>query len=70
MRGQCSRLPTRRTVAACRTQLLDRLDPQAVHRQALNDQRARIDVLGRGRGLLQRSDFGVSPALATTAISS
>lgn len=45
----------------CRARLLEILDPQSVHRQALEDQQKRIDELGGAEAILARGDFGFSP---------
>lgn len=43
------------------TKLLEQLDPQAVHRQAIEAQTARVDELGGAQAIIDRGDFGFSP---------
>ncbi|WDR05225.1 sulfatase-like hydrolase/transferase [Devosia rhodophyticola] len=49
------------TVKQCLSILLSRLDPKAVHLEALADQRRRIDALGGEGAILAREDYGFSP---------
>lgn len=49
------------TLAHCREKLLQRLDPEGTHAQALRDQQAMIERLGGADAIIARGDFGFSP---------